>query len=179
MSDIDNIDNAKYNGIIILDHFDVGAMLNDKKIGKVTMNLDVEGKGFTKKNINTSFAGDVFQLKYNGYNYTKIIVDGSYKQPIFQGKFNINDPNLFMDFSGILDLSKKENIYDFHSKIDYANLVKLKFIKDSISVLRGDILVKSLRYTVQPLNVSKKNPRAEASVLERYWKKYKDTLKLK
>ena len=143
MSDIDNIDNAKYNGNIILDNFDVGAMLNDKTIGKVTMNLDVEGKGFTKKYINTSFAGDVFQLKYNGYNYTKIIVDGSFKQPIFKGKFNINDPNLFMDFSGILDLSKKENIYDFHSKIDYANLVKLNFIKDSISVFRGDIVVKA------------------------------------
>ena len=143
MSDIDNIDNAKYNGNIILDHFDVGAMLNDKKIGKVTMNLDVEGKGFTKKYLNTSFAGDVFQLKYNGYNYTKIIVDGSFKQPIFKGEFNINDPNLFMDFSGILDLSKKENIYDFHSKIDYANLVKLNFIKDSISVFRGDIVVKA------------------------------------
>lgn len=143
MSDIDNIDNAKYNGSIILDHFDVGAMLNDKTIGKVTMNLDVEGKGFTKKYVNTSFAGDVFQLKYNGYNYTKIIVDGSFKQPIFKGKFYINDPNLFMDFSGILDLSKKENIYDFHSKIDYANLVKLNFIKDSISVFRGDIVVKA------------------------------------
>jgi hypothetical protein len=143
MSDIDNIDNAKYNGNIILDHFDVGAMLNDKTIGKVTMNVDVEGKGFTKKYINTSFAGNVFQLKYNGYNYTKIIVDGSFKQPIFQGKFYINDPNLFMDFSGILDLSKKENIYDFHSKIDYANLVKLNFIKDSISVFKGDIVLKA------------------------------------
>ena len=143
MSDIDNIDNAKYNGNIILDNFDAGAILNDKTIGKVTMNLDVEGKGFTKKNINTSFAGDVFQLKYNGYNYTKIIVDGSFKQPIFKGEFYINDPNLFMDFSGILDLSKKENIYDFHSKIDYANLVKLNFIKDSISVFRGDIVVKA------------------------------------
>ena len=52
MSDIDNIDNAKYNGNIILDHFDIGAMLNDKTIGKVTINVDVEGKGFTKKYIN-------------------------------------------------------------------------------------------------------------------------------
>lgn len=143
MSDIDNIDNAKYNGNVILDKFDVGAIINDKSIGKVSMNMDVEGKGFTQKYLNTSFAGDVFQLKYNGYNYTKIIVDGSFKQPIFKGKFYINDPNLFMDFNGILDLSKKENIYDFHSKIDYANLAKLNFIKDSISVFKGDIVVKA------------------------------------
>ena len=143
LSDINNIDNAKYNGNIILDGFNVGAMMNDKTIGKVSMNLDVDGKGFTQKYINTTFAGDIFQLKYNGYNYTKIIVDGSFKQPIFKGKFYINDPNLFMDFNGILDLSKKENIYDFHSKIDYANLVKLNFIKDSISVFKGDIVVKA------------------------------------
>ena len=48
-----------------------------------------------------------------------------------------------MDFNGILDLSKKENIYDFHSKIDYANLEKLNFIKDSVSVFKGDIVVKA------------------------------------
>ncbi len=143
MSDINNIDNAKYNGTIILDNFDVGDLINDKTIGKVSMNLDVYGKGFTQKYINTSFAGDVFQLKYNGYNYTKIIVDGSFKQPIFKGKFYVNDPNLFMDFNGILDLSKKDNTYDFQTKIDYANLAKLNFIKDSISVFKGDIVVKA------------------------------------
>lgn len=143
MSDIDNIDNAKYSGNIILDNFDVGAMISDNTIGKVSMDVDVDGKGFTQKYVNTSFAGDVFQLKYNGYNYTKIIVDGSFKQPIFKGKFYINDPNLFMDFNGVLDLSKKENVFDFHSKIDYANLVKLNFIKDSVSVFKGDIVVKA------------------------------------
>ena len=143
MSDINNIDNAKYSGNIILDNFDVGTMMNDKTIGKVSMNLDVDGKGFTQKYINTSFAGDVFQLKYNGYNYTKIIVDGSFKQPIFKGKFYVNDPNLFMDFNGVLDLSKKENIYDFQAKIDYANVVKLNFVNDSISVFRGNIVVKA------------------------------------
>jgi hypothetical protein len=141
MSDINNIDNAKYNGNIILEDFDVGAMINDKDIGKVSLNLDVDGKGFTQKYINTSFAGDVYQVKYNGYNYTKIIVDGSFKQPIFKGELYVNDPNLFMDFNGTLDLSKKENVYDFHSKIDYANLEKLNFIKDSISVFKGDIVV--------------------------------------
>ncbi|WP_293892844.1 translocation/assembly module TamB domain-containing protein [Flavobacterium sp.] len=151
ISDLDNIDNAKYHGNIILDGFNVGAIMNDKDIGKVSMNVDVDGKGFTQKYINTSFSGDVFQVKYNGYNYTKIIVDGSFKQPIFKGDFYINDPNLFMDFSGVLDLSKKENIYDFHSKIDYANLEKLHLIKDSISVFKGDVLVKATGNSIDNL----------------------------
>jgi hypothetical protein len=143
MSNLNTIDNAKYNGNVILDNFDVGALIDDKTIGKVSLNLDVEGKGFTRKYLNTSFVGDVSQVKYNGYNYTKIIVDGSFKEPIFKGKFYVNDPNLFMDFNGTVDLSKKANIYDFHSKIDYANLAKLNFIQDSIAVFRGDIVVKA------------------------------------
>jgi len=143
MSNLNTIDNAKYNGNVILDNFDVGTLINDKTIGKVSLNLDVEGKGFTRKYLNTSFVGDVSQVKYNGYNYTKIIVDGSFKEPIFKGKFYVNDPNLFMDFNGTVDLSKRENIYDFHSKIDYANLAKLNFIQDSIAVFKGDIVVKA------------------------------------
>jgi hypothetical protein len=82
-------------------------------------------------------------VSYNGYTYSKIIVDGSFKQPIFKGKLYINDPNLFMDFDGLVDLSKKDNQYDFHSKIDYANLKNLNFLKDSISVFKGDIVIKA------------------------------------
>ena len=143
MSNLNTIDNAKYQGNVILDGFDIGALTNEKSLGKVSLNLDVDGKGFTRKYLNTTFVGDIFQLKYNGYNYTKIIVDGSFKEPIFKGKFYVNDPNLFMDFNGVLDLSKRENIYDFHTKIDYANLQKLNFIKDSIAVFKGDIVIKA------------------------------------
>ncbi|MEK8180692.1 translocation/assembly module TamB domain-containing protein [Flavobacterium buctense] len=141
MSALNNIDNAKYNGYVILDNFDVGNLINDKSIGKVSLDLAIDGKGFTQKYLNTSFVGDVFQVNYNGYNYTKIIVDGSFKQPIFKGKVNVNDPNLFMDFEGTVDLTERESIYDFHSEIDYANLDKLNFIKDSIAVFKGDVVV--------------------------------------
>ena len=143
ISNINTIDKATYDGNIILDNFDIGTFLNRKDIGKVSLNLDVNGSGFTQKYLNTTFAGDVFKVSYNGYTYSKIIVDGSFKQPIFKGKLYINDPNLFMDFDGLVDLSKKDNQYDFHSKIDYANLKNLNFFKDSISVFKGDIVIKA------------------------------------
>ncbi len=143
ISDIDNIDNAKYQGNVLLDSFDIGTFLNRKELGEVTLNLDIYGQGFTQKYLNTTFVGDVNKIRYNGYVYSKIIVDGYFKQPIFKGKININDPNLFMDFDGFVDLSKKELSIDFHSKVDYANFEKLHFIKDSISVFKGDIKIKA------------------------------------
>ena len=142
MTNIDNIDNATYKGTIILDNFDVGSFLNRKDVGKVTMDVDVDGKGFVEKYIDTKFSGEVKSINYNGYTYTNILADGSFKKPIFKGRINVNDPNLFFDFNGIVDLSKRENIYAFHAKIDYANLKRLNFMNDAISVFKGDVVMK-------------------------------------
>lgn len=142
MTNIDNIDNASYAGTIQLDNFDVGAILNRSDIGRTTMIADVDGKGFTLKYLNTKFSTDIKSLNYNGYNYKNVVADGSFKQPIFKGKVNVNDPNLFLDFEGLLDLSKKENRYDFHANVDYANLKNLNIINDSIAIFKGDVVMK-------------------------------------
>ena len=140
MNNINNIDNATYSGNIILEQFNIGAFLNKKDLGKVSLNLDVDGKGFKQKYLNTTFSGDIYKLQYKGYDYSKIIVDGNFKDPIFKGKVFINDPNLFMDFDGLVNLGKKDIAYNFHTKIDYANLKNLKLVtKDTISVFKGDI----------------------------------------
>lgn len=142
MRNIDNIDDAQYKGNIILEEFNVGAFLGKKDLEKVTLNIDVDGKGFKQKNLNTAFSGDIYKVKYNGYTYTKVIVDGKFKNPVFQGKVFINDPNLFLDFNGLVNLGKKEIAYNFETKIDYANLYKLNFVKkDTVSVFKGDIKV--------------------------------------
>lgn len=140
MSNIDNIDNANYKGNVILEEFNIGSFIGDKQLGKVTLNIDVDGKGFKQKNINTTFSGDIYKLRYNNYTYTKVIVDGTFKNPIFIGKVYINDPNLFLDFKGLVNLSKKDIAYNFKSTIDYANLRQLNFVKnDSIAIVKGEI----------------------------------------
>ncbi|WP_298396278.1 translocation/assembly module TamB domain-containing protein [Flavobacterium sp.] len=142
MSNIDNIDNANYEGNIVLDNFDVGSFLNRKDVGKVSMDVDVDGKGFTERYLDTKFSGEVSSIRYNGYTYKNILADGSFKKPIFKGAINVNDPNLYFDFDGIVDLSKKENLYDFHAKVDYANLKNLNFMSDAVAVFKGDVVMK-------------------------------------
>ena len=46
MQNIDNIDNASYQGNIKLETFDLGTLLSQNDIGKTTLDLDVNGKGF-------------------------------------------------------------------------------------------------------------------------------------
>ena len=140
MTNIDNIDNASYKGNLILEHFKIGKFLGKKDLDFVTLNFDIDGKGFKIKNLNTSLSGDIYKINYKGYNYSNIVVKGNFKSPVFRGKLNVNDPNLFMDFDGLVDLEKKEINYNFNANIDYANLKKLNLVqKDSISVFKGDI----------------------------------------
>lgn len=141
--DIQNIDNATYKGLIILDKFNVGKFINNSDLGLVSLNADVDGKGFTKDLINTKIDGKVSKIQYNNYNYSDITLKGIFKNPYFSGKIHVNDPNLFMDFDGLVDVSKRENVYNFEAKIDYANLYKLNLIKsDTTSIFKGDITAK-------------------------------------
>jgi hypothetical protein len=40
-------------------------------------------------------------------------VNGNFKAPNYKGEISINDPNLTMNFDGLLDLTNKENKYDY------------------------------------------------------------------
>ncbi|WP_264530695.1 translocation/assembly module TamB domain-containing protein [Flavobacterium sp. N502540] len=141
MNNIDFIDKASYSGNVILESFNIGAVLNRKDIGRTTLNVDVDGVGFTEKYLNTIVKGDIAKLDYNKYTYNNIVVNGNFKLPYYKGQVSINDPNLSLLFDGMVDLSKRENRYDFHIKVDNADLRKLKFISDSISHFRGDAIV--------------------------------------
>ncbi|WP_374173394.1 translocation/assembly module TamB domain-containing protein [Flavobacterium tructae] len=141
MNHIDFIDKASYSGNVILENFNVGAVLNRKDIGRTTLNVDVDGVGFTEKYLNTIVKGDIAKLDYNKYTYNNIVVNGNFKLPYYKGQVSINDPNLSLLFDGMVDLSKRENRYDFHINVENADLRKLKFISDSISHFKGDAVV--------------------------------------
>ena len=138
MHNIDIIDKATYNGNVVLEDFDVGTFLEDPKIGKVTLNVDVKGEGFTAENINSHIKGSISSLDYNNYEYKKIKVSGNVRNKIFDGNLVTNDSNLDLHFNGLIDFSEKEKKYDFTAKVDYANLKVLNFVKnDSISIFKG------------------------------------------
>lgn len=159
MENIDVIDKATYFGNVVLEDFNLGVFLGRKDIGKASVNLDVDGRGFTEKYLNTAVKGDVSKLDYNNYSYSNIVLNGNFKLPYYKGQISVNDPNLSMNFDGLLDLSKKENRYDFKINVDNADLYRLKFVKDTISKFKGDVVVQVTGNTIDNLqgNVYIKN----------------------
>ncbi|NNE31672.1 MAG: translocation/assembly module TamB [Winogradskyella sp.] len=141
LTQINNIDNAAYIGNVVLDEFDLGALIEDSKLKKASLNLDVDGKGFTVNNLKTKISGSIFSLDYNNYTYENITATGDLGNKIFNGKLVANDPNLQLDFDGLADLSDAIMKFDFKANVDYANLSVLNFVtRDSISEFKGEIV---------------------------------------
>ncbi|HEU4495974.1 MAG TPA: translocation/assembly module TamB, partial [Flavobacterium sp.] len=138
--DINAIDDASYSGNINFNNFNIGRFIGQKDLGNVTLDLEVSGKGLTRKFLDAKVSGTIYSLNFKKYAYRNIAIDGNFKNPIFQGDIAVNDPNLKLDFKGLVDLSQSENRYDFDASIDYADLNKLKLVRrDSISLFKGDV----------------------------------------
>ncbi|WP_347926213.1 translocation/assembly module TamB domain-containing protein [Pontimicrobium sp. SW4] len=137
---INTNDAATYIGNVVMDNFDVGALIGDANAGSISSNLDVKGTGFTAESINSQVKGDVFSIVYNAYEYEKIKVVGNIKNKIFDGNLIVNDQNLNLTFNGLVDFSEKEKKYDFNANVEHANLKALNFIKkDSISIFKSNV----------------------------------------
>jgi len=138
MDNIDVIDNTTYQGNIVLNDFDIGIILNDPKVSMVSLDLAVNGSGFTAENTNLKVNGDIFGLGYNDYLYKDLKVSGNVRNKIFDGNLLVTDPNLNMNFNGLIDFSVHEKKYDFTANVFHANLKALNFAKnDSISVFKS------------------------------------------
>ncbi|MDC6352744.1 translocation/assembly module TamB [Zeaxanthinibacter sp. PT1] len=139
LTSINNIDNATYEGFISLMNFDLGAFLEDPKLGTASMDLNVEGQGFVAKTLNTEIIGEVYHINFNKYKYENVNVSGILKDQLFDGSLVASDPNLDMSFTGLADFGSDVNTFNFRADVKYADFRKLNFINDSVSVFKGNV----------------------------------------
>lgn len=133
---------ATYKGNIVFKDFNLGRLVGNDQLGKTTFNLKVDGTGFTQNTLNTKLNGTIEKLRFNGYTYRNLKVLGILRNPYFNGKLISKDPNLKFKFDGLVDVSEKENIFDFNAHVEYANLYNLNFVeRDTLSIFKGDVLM--------------------------------------
>ena len=127
-----------YSGNITSQNFDLGRFINNAKIGSISFEGQVKGRGFRWNNIAADLDGKIHHLTYNNYHYENITAKGSLVKKIFNGDFSINDTNAIASLHGIVDLSGKVPSFNFLADIDTLNLKRLNLIKENIS-LRGKL----------------------------------------
>ncbi|MEM9075483.1 MAG: translocation/assembly module TamB domain-containing protein [Bacteroidota bacterium] len=139
MTNIQTIDDASYIGFISLIDFDLGTFVEDEQLGLATMDVNVEGKGFISEYLNTEVIGEVYKLEFNGYEYNGLKVSGVLKEELFDGSLVSSDDNFKFDFKGLADFGDGANKFNFIASVDYADLKRLNFINDSVSIFKGNL----------------------------------------
>lgn len=159
LTDFNNIDNAAYKGFVSLIDFDLGSFVDNDKLGKTTLDFNVEGKGFVQEKLNTEVIGEVYSIQFNNYDYKNLKVSGILKEQLFDGSIYSNDPNIKFNFKGLADFGEDRNNFNFIANVEHADLKKLNFINDSVSIFKGkvniDITGNSLDNIVGDVNFTK------------------------
>ena len=142
MGQINEIESATYKGFLRLEQFNLGTFVGTSTVGNVDGALDFDGAGFNVETVKSKITGTLNTFQFMDYTYRDVAVTGILQKPEFNGAFRIKDPNLDLDFNGLIDVSKAINRYDFTADVEYADLNKLNLVKrDSISIFSGQILM--------------------------------------
>lgn len=161
LTNINDIDKASYKGFVSLIDFDLGKFAENDKLGKTTLDFNVEGKGFVQKSLNTEVIGEVYTIDFNNYNYKDLKVSGILKNQLFDGSLLSKDENVKFNFEGLADFSTAQNTFNFIADVEYADLKKLNFINDSVSIFKGkvnmDITGNTLDNIVGDINFTQTN----------------------
>ena len=65
VGDLSNIDNAIYTGYVEGKNLDISKFVNFKSIGNSNFKLDINGRGFTSKYLNSQVTGKIEEISFN------------------------------------------------------------------------------------------------------------------
>ncbi len=120
---------STYTGKVKTDHFNLGKFFEvSKNLGTITMDVSIDGQGFTKEDIDATISGKINQVVVNGYEYNNVDVEGDFKNKVFEGYLAVKDENIEFDFNGNVNLANETPEYHFISNINNAKLAKLNLI---------------------------------------------------
>ncbi len=135
-----------YKGQLITENFNLGKLFEaENQIGLLNLNAEVEGKGITLETVDLAIAGQVKSVELRGYTYNNLEIAGNLSNQKFNGSLLVKDPNLFLDFQGIINLGEAIPVFDFSARFEQANLTRL-------NVYQRDTLAESLVSGVLTIN---------------------------
>jgi len=123
-----------YSGNVKTYDFNLGDLLSEKSLGRITSELYVKGRGTEVKELTEQLKGEVAYIDFNGYRYRNVSINGTFDKKYFDGNLKINDKNVQLVFDGGVNLNPELPVFNFKATIKKAKLKTLKLYKDSLMV---------------------------------------------
>lgn len=123
-----------YTGNVKTYDFNLGQLIEEKNLGKITSELYVKGRGTEIKELTEQLKGDIAYIDFKGYRYRNVKINGTFDKKLFDGNLTISDKNVQLAFDGSVNLNPKLPVFNFKANIKNAKLKTLNLLKDSIAV---------------------------------------------
>ncbi|OXA77113.1 Family of unknown function [Flavobacterium aquidurense] len=128
----------KYDATVYLLDFDLGRLIRNDSIGKITLKAKVKGKGLDPKTAQADFDGLVQKAVFNKYTYRDLALKGNIENGSFAVKSGMKDPNLNFDLTASGNTKDKYPAIQLKLNLDIADLEKLHLHAGPMK-LRGNI----------------------------------------
>ncbi|MEO6165894.1 MAG: hypothetical protein ABIO46_05950, partial [Chitinophagales bacterium] len=124
-----------YDAAISVDHFDLGQLLRQPEtMGPVTMRAKIKGSGLSMETAKGKIDMTIEQAEFKKYNYQNIAANGNFTGTSFEGTAMANDPNVALNFDGLLNFDKQNPYYKFNLDLKGIDLQALHFMEDDLRV---------------------------------------------
>lgn len=100
-----NISPNSFSGNILSDNINLKKVLDNNKFGNIATEISVDGSIVKKKISYLKLKGTISNFDYCSYRYKQIIIDGIYKNRIFDGNVSMDDPNAVISIAGRINSS--------------------------------------------------------------------------
>ncbi len=123
-----------YSGKLKTDGFELGTFIKDPLFGKIVMDGSLKGRGFNAKTLFAELDGKIKSFWVNGYTYQNIEAKGIYEKRNFDGALIVNDPNLDINFTGLVNFNKDTPVYKLTGEVYRINFKPLGLSKSNLSL---------------------------------------------
>lgn len=136
--DVRQSKNEKYNLNAQFDRLDVGTLISNQQLGKITGNLAIKGQSFDLERANASINGKIKQVQFNQYNYQNIALKGNINKGVFEADIVSDDPNAKLNLTASGAYQKDLSNVKVAGNITKLDVKKLGFYNDPM-IIAGEI----------------------------------------
>lgn len=123
-----------YKGSVSTQRFALGRFLEIDSLGYVSMSGRINGAGFNKNTLRTSFDGTITELQYQRYTFRNIVTNGTFQKRAFAGEVKMNDPNLNFTSNISIDLTGEQPRFIVLGDVAGADLKALGLTPDRFNL---------------------------------------------
>ena len=136
--DLRKKDAEKYTIKGDLKNLDVGTLISNKDLGKITAKINAKGVSFNPEKMNAIVDGTIYSLNYNKYTYQNVALDAKVNNGAFTAHLNSDDPNAHLNLVASGVYKKELNDVKLSGDITKLDINKLGFYNTPM-IVKGTI----------------------------------------